>query len=562
MADFAGEPALSKTTGLAKWFIPGRVIAILFAIGALAYPAFAQITPMELWLKFIGAVTLLSATKLRFAMFYTLCGYIAHSLGSWIDKKTHWTRFAFGVGWIFLFSFAVNWYVPLVKHKVPDLGIWFHSIRPMADLLGFAMPFGIIGMAVVGLGERLENIGSFGKELFSENTWHYIKEKIKLYFAKDGLFKLVLIFWAPIVHFTYYDIGSTAAMIGISASIMPVIMSIAAIFMVQRPGEELTNIPWLNWLLKHSYYLPSAIVSALAASSVIKWQFFHGTPDLNLFSAVLTSIIAYTVWYIIYTVTTAGTNGTVTTSQVVTPVSGSETIDARPAESEAESDTAIASAKGTPAQPADTADEFKEAFEEFESHIERRVPGEPEVFTVESPAISTFINPDTGKTIKAVIAVNENTHAEVFILDVPQEEVQSGNKIYARSVYADSFFDGRRLYRYVSKERVELFNSLCQAYRDKQTIEVVTIKEQNGVFVARYGTAEHFIECFIPGVADLDIGSTVGCSIVELKGPIRHPRVKLKLAPAAVLSEVPPSETINARAARYGAESATLKKSL
>ncbi|MEI8176718.1 MAG: hypothetical protein WCG78_07635, partial [Candidatus Omnitrophota bacterium] len=245
--------------------LPAGILAVL-AVSSLIFGPQSVLNFFQktVWAKYYKA-------------YYLLCGVVVgNGIASCIDKDKHWSRYAVMTVLLTISAFLVPLYCGWTRQLVPDLGSWSHSLRPLADVYVMAQPPTIFYMLVMGLRERVVDAFRHQERIFSKEwmrqTFAYEQQKLALYFSKSGIFKLITLFWPIIIHFTYYDMPLTT-MVGISATVMPAYAVMNALYLTQRPGRELTRIPWLNKLIINSYLVPVWGVAAVAGVAACAGSF-------------------------------------------------------------------------------------------------------------------------------------------------------------------------------------------------------------------------------------------------------------------------------------------------
>ena len=259
----------------------------------------------EKWAGYLGLMA-----SVPYFLYFIGCSLVGNVIASFADKDKHWTRFLFVLAISCGYALAVPAYVYIIQ-GIPDCGVWSHSLRPLADMFIAAHILGVLSFVIMGTRERavysynekrplfkncLERIKDFIKDVFTkgwwQKTWEYNKKKLKLFYGEEGLFMVSLLFWMPIIHFMYYDLD-VRTYVGITATIIPFYAVLSAIFVVQRPGKELTERPLLNLILKYSYLAPLIIILDIAVIAFITGYTAIG---LNFASSLLTGLVGYGVY--------------------------------------------------------------------------------------------------------------------------------------------------------------------------------------------------------------------------------------------------------------------------
>jgi len=278
---------------------PTLFTAILHSgdVSTIAYPQ----SWAAMWTIYTGIITLMP-----FFFTFNIANAIGHLLAARIDKDRKNSRYiaAIGIG-IFLSWLVIPHYVKFIRDAVPDMGIWSHGLRAYADTFIFAYPMNAAVFAAMGVRDKLseiyENAASipeFIRSLFQKETWKevgsYIPEKVSLLHGENAVMKIIVLFWTPILFFSYYVAGD-ATTLGIAASAIIPFSFIGALFIVQKPGHELTEYKTFNWLLKRSHFAPIAFIIAFFIVSAI----FFGPASVAI--ANLTAVLLWTGGaYIIY----------------------------------------------------------------------------------------------------------------------------------------------------------------------------------------------------------------------------------------------------------------------
>ncbi|NQT32316.1 MAG: hypothetical protein HQ594_01420, partial [Candidatus Omnitrophica bacterium] len=242
--------------------------------------------------KFMAFARYLEGNTSAFVIFYTSFVFVANVIASRFDKKKHWTRFATVTVLAILSSrFAISKYVPYIQEIIPDVGVYSHWKRPLADLLGLAQPMIAISFLVMGFVERLRTawnkFNAFKGEHLKGTLLHVLK-KLKLLYEMGGFYQVAILFWSPIIHFSYYEEGTT----GVVAPVSFFFAIVAAVYLVQKPGQMLTPYPILNKVLKNVYLAPLIGVTGLA-------MFANEALAINAGCGLFTTAvlyIAYILW--------------------------------------------------------------------------------------------------------------------------------------------------------------------------------------------------------------------------------------------------------------------------
>ena len=230
---------------------------------------------------------------LTFPIYYTLLGLIGNYLASRMDGDRKWGRFAVAGALMFIVSSSYfPWYMNFTQTHIIDYGLWSHSLRPLMDIFIWSQPWHIISICAQGLRQRGEDI-SAGKGLFarlwSKESRTYLKEKVRLYYGRDGLLKTIILFWFPLIHFMYYSL-TPVEYLQVSALIGPIWTVVSAVYYVQRPGHDLTPNPIVNKILKHVYFIP---IISVVATTVIAGLSGNASLTLDCLSCILTTSVGY-----------------------------------------------------------------------------------------------------------------------------------------------------------------------------------------------------------------------------------------------------------------------------
>jgi len=238
---------------------------------------------------------------LTFPVYYTLFGLIGYYLASRMNHDRRWGGFAVaGVLMILFSALYFPWYANIGMAYIPDLGLWSHSLRPLADIFIFSQPWHLLNLCSQGLrqlGEGTRADEGMLSHLRSKRTLIYLKEKIRLYYASDGLMKVIVLFWFPLCHFMYYSL-SHAGYLQLAAAIGPVFAVISAAFYVQKPGHELTPNSTVNRMFKRAYLIPVVSVITMTALAYLTGNgvlILGNIPRAEGLSCILTIVIGYTV---------------------------------------------------------------------------------------------------------------------------------------------------------------------------------------------------------------------------------------------------------------------------
>ena len=294
---------------------PGRFLGVFILVAAIFVTAI---------LSGAGFAVAFGLVEIPLRIFFVGISIPGNIIASYLDKDRHWSRYAVGVLMSTIFAVAIPIYVGALKATIPDFGIWWRSLRPLVDLYIMALPLHLLGFAVNGMrermlkayeqipkdtGNRIQRLKLFADKVFTKDwfgkTGAYIMgEKIPLFYSPKGIFKVVVLFWMPIIHFSYYMLSGVGPIFAIAGSIAPWFVVVGAVFSVQRPGKELTDSPRANWILRRVYLVPLVAVPILAVTA-----FIMGNPAFgwNAVSALVTTaagFAAYLLYYCIFRLTT------------------------------------------------------------------------------------------------------------------------------------------------------------------------------------------------------------------------------------------------------------------
>ncbi|MFH1791904.1 MAG: hypothetical protein ABH885_08005, partial [Candidatus Omnitrophota bacterium] len=225
-----------------------------------------------LWNAYIAFFDTFNGNILKYTTYYVCTTAWGHCAASLIDKDKGLSRYIIAVVWAFIVAnLAIPYYVSAIKTFVPDLGIWSHWMRPAADLFLACTPLIAMSFFVMAVRERVIAEKTAGFEILDKKwikeTLAYTKEKMKLLYARNGFFKIAVLFWFPVIHFTYYSSYTVGAIIGIAATLSPFFAVIGAVYVVQRPNHPLTPYPGFNKFLKRAYLIPVSAVAGLAVAA-------------------------------------------------------------------------------------------------------------------------------------------------------------------------------------------------------------------------------------------------------------------------------------------------------
>ena len=269
------------------------IIAILFVLW------YCRANLGGVWEAYIVFVSSFAIYRWRLGLFNVFANIWGHSAASLIDKDKHLSRFIVIAIWVFCVAIGtMPYYVAFTRAFIPDWGIWAHWMRPLMDLFVMCQFLIIAGFYIMGVRERVIKPESKGRILtknWIRETRYYVYKKLRLIYGRDGYLKVAMLFWMPIIHFTYYSAYSNAVLMGIAISIAPLFAVVAAFFVMQQPKHPLSPYPKLNKLLKHSYYMPLIFISIgipVAAS------LGHMALALDGIAALWTGVVGCTVYHI------------------------------------------------------------------------------------------------------------------------------------------------------------------------------------------------------------------------------------------------------------------------
>lgn len=303
-------PELTREAKRKIVLIGAVVYMILLAVSSLAvFFGLEHFGPLirEYWAHYTTELE-----KVHFFTFFLGLSLAGHFIASFIDRVKHWSRYLVAVGTGALFAGLVPHYVGWIREAIPDVGVLFRWIRLGADLL-VATPLIIFGFCLMALRERLvdtydgqdkvitnkpHRMRLFIKEVLTKQWWGRTRSHVteKLWELVDVFLGVIILFWAGIQHFNYYDFSDTAHVIGIAATINPFFIIIGAIFIVKRPGMELTKIPWLNWILPRSYFIPLAAIVGIVVVAAVSGYL---AVALKVAPALFTVAVAFGIYWFV-----------------------------------------------------------------------------------------------------------------------------------------------------------------------------------------------------------------------------------------------------------------------
>jgi len=235
---------------------------------------------------------------LTFPVYYTLLALTGHYIASRLDGDRSWGRFAVVGGLTFAFTFR---YMPFYNGfliNLPNHNLWWRSVKPFIDIFIFAQPMVFANVCVMGLKQCLEK--PLRKEKVLSKNWargtsRYIKEKISLFYSKNNLFMVMVLFWFPLIYLMYAYL-THAEYLQLAGLLIPVFVIASAVFIVQKPGHELTEYPMVNKILKHIFLAPiAAVVGIVAGAYIAGYNEFGWNATLGLLNTGV-GYIAYIIW--------------------------------------------------------------------------------------------------------------------------------------------------------------------------------------------------------------------------------------------------------------------------
>jgi hypothetical protein len=206
------------------------IIIVILAVIIWLFNTYPNLFSMAK-VKFGELSVFLAKTRLHYVISSLIFGVGSHLIARNIDKDKDGLRIVYAIGLGILSALFISWYVPLIK-GIPDVSIWLRFTRPLVDNFIAAPILLSFNFFLMGSREKLKDKdGRYVKidRKWVQSTLRYMAHKTRLVFSKNGFFKVVFLFWLPIIQFSYY----AQSPLGIGCIIGPIFNIAGAFYIVQ-----------------------------------------------------------------------------------------------------------------------------------------------------------------------------------------------------------------------------------------------------------------------------------------------------------------------------------------